>query len=180
MIPTAAAGRATGQRNWSSDLHSKWIVRLIPLGVGLVCFATTELMHYLLVPDIGRQKERWLAEAVSAVVVSVLVAKLVAVVHRQHQIMLARMQIISEINHHIRNALMAISASADLSQNQRCNRVISESVQRIDWALREILPRKQPLPEAERTRLMFSMAGALKVPREKDEFDRNLRIGEPK
>ena len=180
MIPIAAAGRATGQRNWSSDLHPKWIARLIPLGVGLVCFTMTELMHRLLVPDIGRQKERWLAEAVSAVVVSVLVAKLVAVVHRQHQIMLARVQIISEINHHIRNALMAISASADLSQNQKCNRVISESVQRIDWALREILPRKQPLPEAERTRLMFSMSGALRVAQDNDELDRNLRIGERK
>jgi len=150
------------------------------LGVGLACLATTELMHFLLVRDIGRQKERWLAEAVSAVVVSVLVAKLVAVVHRQQQIMLARVQIISEINHHIRNALMAISASADLSQNQKCNRVISESVQRIDWALREILPRKQPLPEAERTRLMFSMSGALRAAQENDELDRNLRIRERK
>ena len=104
MIPIAAAGRATGQRNWSSDLHPKWIARLIPLGVGLVCFTMTELMHRLLVPDIGRRKERWLAEAVSAFLVSVLVAKVAAVVHRHYQVMLARTQVISEMNHHIRNA----------------------------------------------------------------------------
>jgi signal transduction histidine kinase len=180
MIPIAAEGLATGRRKSSSALHPRWIETLIPLGVGLVCFTITELMHRLLAPDIGRQKERWLAEAVSAIVVSFLVAKLVAVLHRQNQVLLARVQVISEINHHVRNALMVISASADLSQNQKCNRVILESVQRIDWALREILPRKQPLEEAERTRLMLSQPGPLRVAQENDEFDGNLRIGETK
>jgi hypothetical protein len=162
MASSTEAGRAAGQRNGSRVMHHKWIATLIPLGVGLACFTVTELMHYLLVPDIGRQKERWLAEAVSAVVVGVLVGKLGAIIDRQHQIMLARVQVISETNHHIRNALMAISLSADISQNQECVRMISESVHRIEWVLREILPRKQPLPEVERTRLMFSMSGGVR------------------
>ena len=179
MVPSAAAGRATGQRSRFSALHHKWIEILISLGVGLACFTITELMHRLLVPDLGRRKERWLAEAVSAVVVSVLVAKIAAVVHRQHQATLARVQMISEINHHTRNALMAISASAHISQNQQCIRVISESVDRIDWALREILPRTQPLPEAERTRLMFPMSRTLSVPR-KNGLDMSFTMGERK
>jgi hypothetical protein len=177
MAPSTAARRVAGQRNWPSVLHHKWIETLIPVGVGLACFAITELMHYLLVPDIGRQKERWLAEAVSALVVGVLVGKLGALMRRQHQIVLARVQVISETNHHIRNALMAISASADISQNQECIRIISESVHRIAWVLREILPRKQPLPEAERTRLMFSMSGDLRESRDNDEPDVNLSFG---
>lgn len=160
MVASGSAGFADAPKNWFADLHSKWIERLIPFGVGLACFAMTELLHYLLVPDLGRRKERWLSEAVTAFVVSVLVAKVVAVVHRQYQVMLARAQVISEINHHVRNALMAIAASADLSQNQECTRIISESVYRIDWALREILPRARPLPEVERSRLMFAMNGA--------------------
>ena len=147
MVASVAARCAPGQRSWFNDLHPKWIERLIPLGVGLTCFTITELMHYLLVPDIGRRKERWLAEAVSAFVVSVLVAKVAAVVHRQFQVILARAQLISEMNHYIRNALMSISASAHLSQNQECIPMISESVYRIDWAPREILPRMQPLPD---------------------------------
>jgi hypothetical protein len=57
---------------------------------------------------------------------------------------------------------MAIAASADLSQNQECSRIISESVYRIDWALREILPRTQPLPEVDRSRLMFAMNGDIR------------------
>ena len=104
MVASVAARCAAGQRSWFNDLPPKWIERLIPLGVGLACFTITEVMHYLLVPDIGRRKERWLAEAVSAFLVSVLVAKVAAVVHRHYQVMLARTQVISEMNHHIRNA----------------------------------------------------------------------------
>ena len=160
MISSAAAGHSTESSGQFNDLHFKWIMWLIPWGVGLVCFITTELMHRLLVPDIGRRTERWLAEGLSAVLVSVLVARLAAVVHRHHLATLARLQTIAEINHHVRNALMAISASVHLSENQDCIRVISDSVCRIDWVLREILPRKHPLPEDERTRLMFFMSGA--------------------
>jgi len=155
MVHSAATRRGAGERSWSSRSHSQLTTALIALGVGLVCFAITELLHSLLVPDIGRQKERWLAEAIAALAVSLLTAKLMAVMHRQHEATLARLQVISEINHHIRNALMAISASADLTSDERCLRLISESVERIDWALREILPREQPLPEEARSRLMF-------------------------
>lgn len=162
MVAPGAAGFVTGPRSWFADLYSKWIEGLIPLGVGLACFAVSELMHHLLVPDLGRLKERWLAEAVSAIVVSALVGKVMTVMHRQYQVMLARAQVISEINHHVRNALMAIAATADLSENPECSRIISESVYRIEWALREILPRMQPLPEVDRSKLMFAMNGDIR------------------
>ncbi len=68
---------------------------------------------------------------------------------------LLRMQVISEMNHHIRNALAAVTLSADSIQNQQCVRVISESVDRIEWALREILLRPKPLPEKEQDRLRY-------------------------
>lgn len=155
MVHSAAAGRGAVERSRSSASHSRWTATLISLGVGLTCFTITELMHSLLVADIGRRTERWLAEAIASLAVSLLTAKLIAVMRRQHEATLARLQVISEINHHIRNALMAISASADLTSDERCLRLISESVERIDWALREILPREQPLAEEARSRLMF-------------------------
>jgi hypothetical protein len=178
MKASPSARLATGQKKWFDNLHSKWVENLIPLSVGLACFAMTELMHYLLVPDIGGRKERWLAEAVTAFVVSVLVGKVITVMHRQYEVMLARAQVISEINHHIRNALMAISASADLSENQECTRIISESVYRIDWALREILPRAHPLPEVERCRLMFAKNGSPPGSRPDNEVKVNSEIGD--
>jgi hypothetical protein len=68
---------------------------------------------------------------------------------------LLRMQVISEMNHHIRNALAAVTLTTDSIQNQQCIRVISESVDRIEWALREILLRRKPLPEKDLDRSRY-------------------------
>jgi len=122
------------------------------LGVGLVSFLATELMHYWLVPDLGRNRERLLAEALSALIVSCLIAKLAHMARRQQRATIARMQVIAEMNHHIRNALAPISLSVDAIENQQLIRIISDGVDRIDWALREILPRESPFAEDERYR----------------------------
>lgn len=122
----------------------------IALGVGLVSFLSTELMHYWLVPDLGRNRERLLAEALSALVVTCLIARLAYMARRQQRLTLARMQVIADMNHHIRNALAPISLSVDAIENQQLIRIISDGVDRIDWALREVLPREVPLAEAAR------------------------------
>ena len=117
------------------------------VGVGLVSFLSTELMHYWFVRDLGRNRERLLAEAVSALVVTCLVARLAYMARRQQRQTLARMQVIAEMNHHIRNALAPIALSVDAIENQQLIQIISDGVDRIDWALREILPRDAPLAE---------------------------------
>ncbi len=117
------------------------------IGVGLVSFLATEFMHYWLVPDLGRNRERLLAEALSALIVSCLIAKLAHMSRQQHRLTIARMQVIAEMNHHIRNALAPISLSVDAIENQQLIRVISDGLDRIDWALREILPREEPIAE---------------------------------
>jgi hypothetical protein len=130
-------------------------VRFASLGAGLAAFLATDLMHYLLVPDIGRHWERLLAEALSAAVVGFLTARLMHAGNQRREAALLRMQVISEMNHHIRNALAAVTLTTDSIQNQQCVRVISGSVDRIEWALREILLRRKPLPEKEQDRLRY-------------------------
>lgn len=135
------------------------LVLAAALGVGVVSFFATELMHYWLVPDLGRHHERLLAEALSALIVSCLIAKLAYLTRQRHLLTVARMQVIAEMNHHIRNALTPISLSADATENQQLVRVISDGVDRIDWALREILPREIPLREEQRDRLGYFQTG---------------------
>jgi signal transduction histidine kinase len=135
--------------------NSRRFVLGVALGVGVVSFLATELMHYVLVPDLGRHQERLLAEGLSAFIVSCLIAKLANINRRQQRLTMARMQVIAEMNHHIRNALTSISLSAHVTENQQLIRVISEGVERIDWALREILPREAPLREEQRHSLGY-------------------------
>lgn len=128
-------------------------IQVVSVVVGLASFLATELMHYLLVPDIGRRWERLLAEGVSAFVVAGLTAGFMDAANQRQEAALLRMQVISEMNHHIRNALGAISLTTDAIQNQECVRVIYESVVRIEWTLREVLLRRKPISEKEIHRL---------------------------
>jgi signal transduction histidine kinase len=134
-------------------------VIVVSVVVGLVSFRVTELMHRFLVADLGRHWERLLAEGVSAVVVAGLTAGVMdAANQRQGRLRLLRMQVISEMNHHIRNALGAISLTTDSIQNHKCVRVISDSVDRIEWTLREVLLRRKPISEKEIDRLRYTAA----------------------
>ncbi|HYL94943.1 MAG TPA: hypothetical protein VET69_03975 [Terriglobales bacterium] len=54
---------------------------------------------------------------------------------------MARLQVIAELNHHVRNAL--ISLSAYITRDEEAIGRIMKGVDRIDWALREILPRER-------------------------------------
>jgi hypothetical protein len=139
---------------WMEPNSRRFIVAAA-VGVGIVSFVATELMHYLLVPDIGPHPERLLAEGLSAFFVSCLVAKLVHMSRERHRLVMARMQMIAEMNHHIRNALSPVALSLDATGNQALNRVIVEAVDRIDWALREILPRELPLGDGQRHELGY-------------------------
>ena len=152
---TTGGTRATLPRGLPRDTTSRRFVLVASIGVGVVSFLATELMHYVLVPDIGRSRERVLAEGFSALIVTFLTAKLVHIARERHRLTVARMQVIAEMNHHIRNALSPISLSLDATENEHLKRVISESVDRIDWALREILPREIPLEEEQRHQMGY-------------------------
>jgi two-component sensor histidine kinase len=51
-----------------------------------------------------------------------------------------RLHTISEMNHHIRNALQVISFQAYRDQNEKNVEVVRQAVNRIEWALKEVLP----------------------------------------
>lgn len=145
------------RRFWRPDFvperGSRKFLVWVALGFAIVAFLVSELMHYLLVPDLGRHAERMVAEGVSAIIVGCLATQLLGSVLERRRILLARLQVIEEMNHHIRNALTVIALSADAIENQQSVRIISEGVGRIQWALREILPRDHPVPNQERNRI---------------------------
>ena len=58
----------------------------------------------------------------------------------QHKLVLARMRVIAEMNHHVRNALQPILYSPFLKEQAEQIRIIQEGTRRIEWALKEVLP----------------------------------------
>jgi hypothetical protein len=70
-----------------------------------------------------------------------------------------RLHTIASMNHHVRNALQVIMYSAYVPSNQEQLGRIRDAVERIEWALREVLPGEdlddddwQPRPATQRDR----------------------------
>ena len=67
-----------------------------------------------------------------------------------------RLQIIAEMNHYIRNALQVINYASLAQTHAESVELIHNSVERIEWALREVLPEyvasPRPAPEGEERR----------------------------
>jgi hypothetical protein len=58
---------------------------------------------------------------------------------RRYRALLDKIRVIAVMNHHVRNALQAITLSRYADQTKQLQ-LLDESSKRIQWALREILP----------------------------------------
>jgi hypothetical protein len=65
---------------------------------------------------------------------------------QRRQYVECRLRVIAEMNHHIRNALQVITFYTHKGQKQEVG--IVEAVERIQWALREVLPQLPEEPSA--------------------------------
>ena len=63
----------------------------------------------------------------------------------QRNIVSQRLRTIAEMNHHIRNSLQVITY-ATAAQSEASMEMIRNSVERIEWALREVLPGHVEVP----------------------------------
>ena len=59
---------------------------------------------------------------------------------RQNQNLVRKLEVIRLMNHHVRNSLQVISLAASVPQREELARKIQDAVERIEWALREVLP----------------------------------------
>jgi hypothetical protein len=89
--------------------------------------------------------DNWGVSGVTAMVDDLLIGVLSGVLvfayeRHQHKLFLEKMRVISEMNHHVRNALQPIMYSPYLKEQTEQIRIIQEGTRRIEWALREVLP----------------------------------------
>lgn len=119
-----------------------WKMIGITLLAGLVVFVIGAGLDWLLVREHeSRRLTIEISDTLAAVVASALVFRLLQYEHERRRRLRQKLEVIAEMNHHIRNALQVISFSAASSGDQRQLEAIRESMKRIQWALREILPK---------------------------------------
>ena len=81
------------------------------------------------------------SDSLAAVIAGVLAFRLLQHERDRRRRLRQRLEVIAEMNHHVRNALQVISLSTYSSADQKQLAAIKESVNRIQWALREVLPK---------------------------------------
>jgi hypothetical protein len=127
------------------SIHFELIERMkVYLFGALVLFASFgmgETVYRLLFSEFDGAKDRIPIEALFGVVFAGLAIKFVGDAYRNRKERRARLQFIWARNHQIRGALEGIAPTAHPAKNQQSIRVIREEVDRIEWALKEILPR---------------------------------------
>ena len=81
---------------------------------------------------------RLVSPAIAAAVTAFFALRLQVIAHDRAKATVRALQIIADLNHHIRNALQVISY--ENYANAEPNKHMREAVERIEWTLREILP----------------------------------------
>jgi len=66
--------------------------------------------------------------------------------------LLVRMQIVEDVNHHVRNALTAVVLSASLREDAELNALVRNACERIDWVLNDVLPQSIEASDIEAVR----------------------------
>jgi hypothetical protein len=105
-------------------------------------FGMGEAVYRLLFSEFDGITDRIPVEVLFGLVFAWLATKFVGGVYRNRKERSARLNFIWARNHQIRGALEGITPLAHPSKNQQSIRVIREEVERIEWALKEILPGK--------------------------------------
>ena len=95
----------------------------------------------------------FVSDAVAAVLAGGLMLWVLLIQRARHIETKQRMEVIGEMNHHVRNALQVISYWGVQERDRQQLRFIHEAVDRIEWALRDVLPRVAPGPSSHYNRV---------------------------
>ncbi len=146
---TRSAGDVTGplagrqgqlRRVWAS--RRPWLVAIVFGVLMFICSLVLDLVFLYTHESTGLTVS--VSDALAGVVAGLLVWRLMALQADRQRRTDERLRIISDMNHHVRNALQVISYSVKTSRGQQELDEITASVDRIQWALREVLPKVEP------------------------------------
>jgi environmental stress-induced protein Ves len=123
---------------------------LLGIAGAAIFFAIDDFLDHLMLRLTSANVALEISDAITAVLIGALVTQ-VAIMYRQRQLTAqARLQRVAEMNHHVRNALQVIAYWSLAEKEMRQVELVQDAVNRIQWALREILPRDdefQEIPE---------------------------------
>ncbi len=130
----------------SSWRNSYSFVILIGISIGALAIVVSMLLDWAMQHALRPLYASDLLEGIAAGALSGTV--LVRMQARRIEL-LKRMQIVEDVNHHVRNALTAISLSASLLEDPDLNLLVRDACNRVDWVLTDVLSQAVHTKDAE-------------------------------
>jgi len=120
---------------------------LLGLAAALVFFAIDDFLDHLMLRLTSANVALEISDAITAILIGALVAQVALLYRQRQQQAQGRVQRIAEMNHHVRNALQVITYWSLAEKEKRQVELVQDAVNRIQWALREVLPRDADFDE---------------------------------
>ncbi len=142
-------GRDLPKPPWFA-VSSKTRVVLFVVSVGAFVFAVNLALDFVVWGAAHSPVTGYvISDGVAAVIAALFVLKIIGFANERREGVRRRLRMIEEMNHHVRNALEAIQMSAQLTRDRDAISIITDEVNRIEWALREVLGGpERPSPRA--------------------------------
>ena len=121
------------------NMRSREVVSflLVALVVSVIGFAMDRL---LMREGLHRIEIIALSNSLTGVVAGLLYLQVTRVERERRAATQERLRTIADMNHHIRNALQIIAYASSAADRSESVELVRSSVERIEWALREVLP----------------------------------------
>ena len=116
--------------------NSYWIVILTAISIGTLTILSSLILDWAMHGMVRRVYASDLLEWIAVAFFSGVV--LVRMQARRRELLI-RMQIVEDVNHHVRNALTSITLSAALREDAQLDARVRDACERIDWVLSDVL-----------------------------------------
>lgn len=119
------------------NLRSTWVSTLRSILIGFGFFVLGSVSEVWLQQHVHSRTSAIISDALLGIAVGLVV---LFYEQRQQRNIIRKLEVIRLMNHHVRNSLQVISFAASVPQQEALESEIRNAVERIEWALREVLP----------------------------------------
>lgn len=117
-----------------------WRIYFMSFIIAASVFLCTVILHFIISPELNSVTKHPLADLLSALLIGLFAFRSYIRRRDRLQMVFSRIRMVADLNHHVRNALETITLRIYSTGDQALIQDITQATQRIERALREILP----------------------------------------